>query len=451
MNPFLKLCAAAVFLLAAATSFASFHTFRIEQIYSNADGTVQFIVMRESAGANGENFWGGQALTSTHAGVPKVYTFPNNLPGGGDDYCTGYYCYPSLSPTANQRVLIATDGFAALGLVTPDYVVQNGFLPTDGGTLNFAGVDQVTFASLPTDGTNAINRNGVMVQNLATNFAGNAASVVPSAVPPGVLNFQGMWYAAPAESEAGWGVNLAHQGDAIFATWFTHDANRQAWNLSLSAFQTGPNTFAGTLVVVTGPPFGAVPFNTSQVHAVPVGPATLTFADANNATFTYTVNGLLQTKAITRQVFGVVPVCTWGGLADLTLATNYTDMWWVVGGVESGWGINFTDQSNAIFATWFTFDLSGNPLPLSATLFKVGPGNTYSGTLIKTGGPPFSAVPWNPGEVTRAELGTATVTFTNGNRATFTYTVALNGPMSAVTQTKQLERQVFRTKGTTCQ
>jgi len=63
-----------------------------------------------------------------------------------------------------------------------------------------------------------------------------------------------------------------------------------------------------------------------------------------------------------------------------------------------------------------------------ATLFKTGP-STYSGTLIRTSGPPFSAVPWNPQAVTRAEVGTAAVTFTNGNRATFNYTVALNGAM----------------------
>jgi hypothetical protein len=52
--------------------------------------------------------------------------------------------------------------------------------------------------------------------------------------------------------------------------------------------------------------------------------------------------------------------------------------------------------------------------------------------------------------VIRTDVGTATVTFANGNRAAFTYTVALNGPMSAVTQTKQIERQVFRPPGTAC-
>jgi hypothetical protein len=36
MKDWLKLCVAAACLLAAATCLANFHTFRIEQIYSNA-------------------------------------------------------------------------------------------------------------------------------------------------------------------------------------------------------------------------------------------------------------------------------------------------------------------------------------------------------------------------------------------------------------------------------
>jgi hypothetical protein len=34
-----------------------------------------------------------------------------------------------------------------------------------------------------------------------------------------------------------------------------------------------------------------------------VGSVTLTFADGNSAAFAYTVNGISQTKPITRQVF----------------------------------------------------------------------------------------------------------------------------------------------------
>jgi hypothetical protein len=261
------------------------------------------------------------------------------------------------------------------------------------------------------------------------------------------LNFQGTWWNAPARSESGWGINFAHQGDVIFATWFTHDLNGKAWNLSMTAFQTGPNTFSGTLDLTSGPPLGAVPFDPARVQRMPVGAATLTFADGNNGTFAYTVNGISQTKPITRQVFGVLPTCVWGGLSDLTLATNYTDTWWAAGGVESGWGINFAHEGDILFATWFTYDFSGAALPMSAELTKVG-ANVYSGTLIRTSGPPFNAVPFNPDAVTRAEVGTATVTFTNGNAATFSYQV--NDGIQSVTQTKSIARQVFRAPGTAC-
>ena len=182
MKRWLNICVAVTSLLAATGVLASFHTFRIEQLYSNADGTVQFVVMHESENANGENLWAGQALTSTHSGVTKVYVFPNNLPGGESN---GYYMMPS--PTANKRVLIATQGYAALNLVVPDYVISNGFLPTDGGTVNYANIDPVTYTSLPTDGVMALDRNGAIVQNLATNFAGASASVPPPAPPPPVV------------------------------------------------------------------------------------------------------------------------------------------------------------------------------------------------------------------------------------------------------------------------
>jgi hypothetical protein len=39
------------------------------------------------------------------------------------------------------------------------------------------------------------------------------------------------------------------------------------------------------------------------VVADSVGSATLTFADSNTANFSYTVNGVSQTKPVTREVF----------------------------------------------------------------------------------------------------------------------------------------------------
>src|SRR6185436_19047761 len=43
-------------------------------------------------------------------------------------------------------------------------------------------------------------------------------------------NYQDMWWRSPAGSEPGWGVNIAHQGDVLFATWFTYAADgRGLW------------------------------------------------------------------------------------------------------------------------------------------------------------------------------------------------------------------------------
>ena len=43
----------------------------------------------------------------------------------------------------------------------------------------------------------------------------------PDAPPVSDPNFQGLWW---NPDQSGWGINFAHQGDIIFATWFTYDA-----------------------------------------------------------------------------------------------------------------------------------------------------------------------------------------------------------------------------------
>ena len=130
--------------------------------------------------------------------------------------------------------------------------------------------------------------------------------------------FQGLWWAAPAGSESGWGINFAHQGDTIFATWFTYDAGGRAWWLSMTAAQTAWNVYAGTLFETHGPPFNAMPFNPALVTKNAVGTGTLTFTDANNASFAFSVNGVSRTKAITRQAFGPLPTCTFGAQQALS-------------------------------------------------------------------------------------------------------------------------------------
>lgn len=155
---------AAVLGAALALPAAAFQTWQIEQVYSNADGRVQFIVLNESAGFPNEHQLSGKTLTSTQGAVVKTFTFPADLPD---------------TRTMNRRLLIGTQGLAALNLIAPDYVIPDGFVGTGGVTLAYAGVDQVTLAALPTDGTHAASRTGASVANLARSYAG-ASAVIPA-------------------------------------------------------------------------------------------------------------------------------------------------------------------------------------------------------------------------------------------------------------------------------
>ena len=155
---------AAALGLTLALPSAAFQTWQIERVYSNADGRVQFIVLQESAGFPNQHQLSGRTLTSTQGTVVKAFTFPGDLPD---------------SRTMNRRLLVGTQGFAALNLIAPDYVIPDGFVPTGGATLDYGGVDQVTLVSLPTDGANAVTRAGASVPNLARNYAG-AAAVIPA-------------------------------------------------------------------------------------------------------------------------------------------------------------------------------------------------------------------------------------------------------------------------------
>jgi len=139
----------------------SFHLFHIAELFSNADGSVQFI---EFVGdANDERFWAGHSLISTNGAVTHSFEFPANLPS---------------SSTAGRSVLEATQGFAALGLVNPDYIVPNGFLFTAGGTVSVPGMDQVVHGALPTTGTLSLDDSGAVGIASPTNFAG-ATSTIP--------------------------------------------------------------------------------------------------------------------------------------------------------------------------------------------------------------------------------------------------------------------------------
>ena len=111
------------------------------------------------------------------------------------------------------------------------------------------------------------------------------------------LNVADHWW-SPAES--GWGLFIWHDRlDHVLAAWFTYGAdNKPVWYTVQAGAWTTPYDYQGQIFQSTGPAFSAfVPGSTVQMQAV--GTAKLSLGP-DTGTFTYTLNGVTQTKNIAR-------------------------------------------------------------------------------------------------------------------------------------------------------
>ena len=116
-------------------------------------------------------------------------------------------------------------------------------------------------------------------------------------------NYQDLWWRSGG-SESGWGVNITHQGDILFMTWFTYGGDGKGmWLVGSNVSKTGNGTYSGMLHRTWGPPFNAQPWDPAKVTRMPVGSVSFNFSDAGNATMTYTVEGVTQSKPITRLLY----------------------------------------------------------------------------------------------------------------------------------------------------
>lgn len=115
-------------------------------------------------------------------GYISTFVFPTSLPS---------------AQTGGRRMLIGTQAFADLNLIALDYIIENQFIPQQAGYLSLfrtytTQYDVVGYSSLPSNGVDALYRDGTTRPNRATNFAGQSASV-PS-VPPAGATTQAVEY-----------------------------------------------------------------------------------------------------------------------------------------------------------------------------------------------------------------------------------------------------------------
>jgi len=175
--------AAALFAASSSPVIAGAHTWVVNEVFSNADGTIQFVEILESAGGSGEIGIGGAFIVSN----TRSYDIPSNV----------------ASPTTSKTVLFGTPAFCALfnqlpGSPTCDFifpVAQVPFLSTTADNLRYSpyqGATGLAFTAgqLPTDGVNSRTRTGTTGPNTPKNYAGlggtvNANPPAPAGVPDG--------------------------------------------------------------------------------------------------------------------------------------------------------------------------------------------------------------------------------------------------------------------------
>ena len=158
-------------LMITAESRAGSHLWRIHELFSTADGSVQFIELHECCGSHAETFIGGLEFTSDATGA--VYEFPAHLDGSTD----------------KKYLLLATASFAAMpGAPEPDFIIAPHFLEMSGDLLRYSpvrGYDQFSFepGDMPLDGllslqvTDHVEKTFKWAVNSPTNFLGETGTV----------------------------------------------------------------------------------------------------------------------------------------------------------------------------------------------------------------------------------------------------------------------------------
>jgi Trypsin. len=258
--------------------------------------------------------------------------------------------------------------------------------------------------------------NAALSQWLGTTSA--STGVTPAA------DFTDLWWNA---NESGWGLSLTQHGGALFGAWFAYDATgKSTWYVIPGGRWNTSTLFVGDVYATTGPDPTAANFDPTRVLRTKVGTATLRFSGTAQASFSYTVNGVSESRSITRQPFG-------NGSA---VSNAFGDLWWSAS--ESGWGLSLHQQGSTLFGVWYTYAPDGSPVWFVLPGGTWTANDTYTGTLLRTAssGAYFGRT-FDPSGVVRTQAGHVTLRFLDANTALMTYS------LDGVFGIKQITRQPF--------
>jgi hypothetical protein len=260
-------------------------------------------------------------------------------------------------------------------------------------------------------------------------------------------------YWNPAES--GWGIAVDQQGDTVFAVLLHYGPGGQpTWYVMPDMAKDKFNPFVGSRTIHEGAVYQATatrtPAESKSIYASSVvvesrGAAGINFETAGDSAFWYQIGGYNGYKTVRPLAFSQsVPVCEEddGALAE---SKNYQGMWWnAPAGSEVGWALYLAHQGDVVFAVSLGYDEQGSATWHSMALTK-GEGESYGGAVIRTTGPAYDTGAFDPDAVTRTEVGTAALEFSDGDNGVFA--LALN---DGAQPTKNITRLRFSESRTVC-
>lgn len=248
----------------------------------------------------------------------------------------------------------------------------------------------------------------------------NLVNIAPAAVLDNP--YRGLWW-NPAED--GWGMSIAQRRNVLFGAVYTYDNLGAPLWVVLANCPLTNGRCTSPVFRVDGATPPTVPWNPVGKVNTQVGTASLDFTDINNTTMVITINGVTNTKVLTRQIYatGITPP-----------SVDYTDLWWNV--AEDGWGIALTQQYGTIFASWYTYDSTGKPIWYVAANCPVTPTGCTSFLYRVTGATSVTG-PWNGANRIVTNVGNVTFNFNNPNSILMRYTIG------DITASRSIVRQEF--------
>lgn len=260
----IKVIARSVPIVAAATmgsALADFDQWQINELFSNAEGTVQYIELQSAASNQGS--LSGLTLVATDISGQQQNTLEISSNLAGD--------------TLGKKLLFATQSFVQSTGLSADFEIEDGFLFTEGGSLDFAnGASVISYqaSQLAKNGVQSMSGALLPQQSDPTNYSGLTAT--PNPPLRGIFDTANSIMQLPVLNVPGTGLfNVSFDVNSSSLEFVLRDG-AYVYSQGITAGATPAEFQPGNILYIPALPFGTdiYEFNLTLISDDPV-----TFAD----------------------------------------------------------------------------------------------------------------------------------------------------------------------------